>query len=313
MQEYLKAKLTGAEMWRIFYINPAVWLGFLFLGLMICYRPVLAVQVFDLSNFEQSENHDYAGWLISEKLDGVRAIWDGKQLLSKRGNPIAAPEWFTEKLPPFAVDGELWTKRQDFENIASIVLRDKPDKRWRTISYQIFEVPNQKGALFKRLNVLRRWLEKSPVEFVRLIEQIPIQSNEHLQTYFQEITAKGGEGVVVRKGNSEYLTGRLHTALKLKPVNDAECKVIGYTEGKGKFSGMVGSLHCELLPDQMQRLFPKLAQHDRPVEIKLGSGLSHAQRLTPPKIGQIVTFEYNGLTAKGLPRFARFKRVRKEF
>lgn len=300
-------------MWRQFFKNPAIWLGFVFLELMIFYRPVFAVEVFDLSNFEQSENQDYSGWLMSEKLDGVRAIWDGKELLSKRGNPITAPVWFIDALPPFSIDGELWTKRGDFENISSIVLSDTPDKRWNEVSYQIFEVPNQKGGLFRRLNVLKHWLEKSPVDFIHPIEQVRVHSNEHLKAYFQEITAKGGEGIVIRKMNTEYLTGRLKNALKLKRKNDAECKVVGYTEGKGKFTGMVGALVCELLPEQLPRLFPMLARLHRPVKIKLGSGLNNYQRQHPPKISEIVTFEYNGLTKNGLPRFARFKRVRKEF
>ena len=300
-------------MWHSLFKSPAIWLGFVFLGFMIFYRPVFAVEVFDLSNFEKSEHQDYSGWLMSEKLDGVRAIWDGKELLSKRGNPINAPDWFIEALPPFAIDGELWTKRGDFENISSIVLSDTPDKRWHEVSYQIFEVPNQRGGLLQRLSFFQDWLETSPVTFLHVIDQIPVDSNKHLQTYFQSVILQGGEGIVVRKADEAYSTGRLKTALKLKPISDAECKVVGYTEGKGKFTGLVGALECELLSDQLPRLFPKLAKLHRPVRIKLGSGLSDEQRQTPSKMGEIVTFEYNGLTKNGLPRFARFKRVRKEF
>ena len=57
---------------------------------------------------------------MSEKLDGIRAYWDGKELLSKNGNKIYAPTWFLHNLPPFEIDGELWTKRDDFENILII-------------------------------------------------------------------------------------------------------------------------------------------------------------------------------------------------
>ncbi|MEA3419097.1 MAG: hypothetical protein U9Q90_06820, partial [Campylobacterota bacterium] len=91
------------------------------------------------------KDQNITGWVMSEKLDGVRAYWDGKNLISRGDKIIYAPKWFTEKYPPFEVDGELWTKRGDFENITSIV-RDKiPGKEWREIRHYIFEVPRAEG------------------------------------------------------------------------------------------------------------------------------------------------------------------------
>lgn len=300
-------------MFKLRLINPALLLGFVFLGVMIFCRPVNSAEVFDLSNYNPELKQDFQGWLMSEKLDGIRAIWDGKQLCSKRGNPIYAPDWFVKQLPPFAMDGELWTKRGDFENIASIVLSDRLDNRWQNLSYQIFEVPNQTGGLLNRLMVLQQWLQDNPREFIKVIPQELVLDNSAFQARFQQVIAEGGEGLVLRKADEAYLTGRLTTAFKVKATDDAECKVVGYTDGKGRFAGMVGALQCQLLPEQINRLFPELLTLNRPVDIKLGSGLSDALRKQPPKIGEIVTFEYSGLTAKGLPRFARFKRVRKNF
>jgi DNA ligase-1 len=50
------------------------------------------------------------GWMMSEKFDGIRGFWNGKQLLTRGGQQIIAPDWFVENYPPFAIDGELWTK-----------------------------------------------------------------------------------------------------------------------------------------------------------------------------------------------------------
>src|SRR5580658_9321513 len=55
---------------------------------------------------------DLTGWLMSEKLDGVRAYWDGKQFLSRQGNLYRAPDWFIEGLPSVPLDGELWIDRK---------------------------------------------------------------------------------------------------------------------------------------------------------------------------------------------------------
>jgi DNA ligase-1 len=242
-----------------------------------------------------AQNHKVMGWLMSEKLDGIRAIWNGKQLLSKQGNPIHAPDWFLQQLPPFTIDGELWTQRNDFENISSIVRQQQPDQRWQQISYQIFEVPNQAGGLMDRLAVLSEFLNEHPSSFIHIIEQRKISSQDQLKQQLQQVTALGGEGLVVRNPDTPYHSGRSDQALKIKPYQDAECTVIGYKAGKGKYAGQTGSLKCQL---------------DSGLIIFLGSGLSDQQRLTPPALGSLVTFKYYGLTKNKKPRFPVFLRIR---
>jgi DNA ligase-1 len=242
-----------------------------------------------------AQNHKVMGWLMSEKLDGIRAIWNGEQLLSKQGNPIHAPDWFLQQLPPFAIDGELWTQRNDVENISSIVRQQQPDQRWQQISYQIFEVPNQAGGLMDRLAVLSEFLNEHPSSFIHIIEQRKISSKNQLKQQLQQVTALGGEGLVVRNPDTPYHTGRSDQALKIKPYQDAECTVIGYKAGKGKYAGKTGSLKCQL---------------DSGLIIFLGSGLSDQQRLTPPALGSLVTFKYYGLTKNKKPRFPIFLRIR---
>ena len=102
------------------------------------------------------EKHHIDNWLMSEKLDGIRAYWDGKELLSKNGNKIYAPTWFLHNLPPFELDGELWTKRDDFENIQNIVLDTNPSPKWEEVTYNIFEIPNTKGNFEERLKKLEQ-------------------------------------------------------------------------------------------------------------------------------------------------------------
>jgi DNA ligase-1 len=55
---------------------------------------------------------DPVGWWMSEKLDGVRAYWDGNALTSRLGNPFQVPEWFLAGLPSTPLDGELWADRR---------------------------------------------------------------------------------------------------------------------------------------------------------------------------------------------------------
>ncbi|SMM98432.1 DNA ligase (ATP) [uncultured Candidatus Thioglobus sp.] len=234
------------------------------------------------------------GWVMSEKFDGIRGFWDGEQLLTRGGNVIQAPDWFTQNYPPFSIDGELWTKRADFEEISSIVRRKNADERWHKITHQIFEVPNQAGGLLDRLAVLGGYLHNHTDSPIRIIQQYPITQQSQVKQFLQEITRQGGEGIVVRNPNTAYQTGRLKSALKVKKYLDAECVVEKYLPGKGKYTGKMGSLLCKNQNNM----------------IKIGSGFTDAQRQNPPAIGTTITFKYYGLTKKGKPKYPVFLRIR---
>ena len=236
------------------------------------------------------------GWVMSEKLDGVRGFWDGKQLLTRGGNKLNPPAWFVVNYPPFAIDGELWTKRGDFENIVSIVRTKNPDNRWRKITHQIFEIPKQKGGLFERLTILQDFLANNYNTPIKIIKQIPISRKQQLNSFLNTVIQKGGEGVVVRDPSKPYQTGRLDSALKVKRYQDAECVVIEILPGKGKYYGKMGSLLCKMLDNKL---------------IKIGSGFKDSQRQNPPLIGTKITFKYYGLTKNGKPKYASFLRIKK--
>jgi len=235
-----------------------------------------------------------SGWLMSEKLDGVRARWDGHHLISRGGHVFAAPDWFIKGLPPFALDGELWRKRGDFENTVSIVRRKHPHAGWDQITYQIFEVPDQSGGLLERLKVLRNYLSKQPNTYIRIIEQKRCRGKAHLQSWLQQLLSQGAEGVVVRNPDTPYQTGRSANALKVKIYSDAECTIVGYKPGKGKLKGLPGALLCRMDDGRI---------------ISIGSGLNQRLRISPPAVDQVITFKYYGLTKKGIPRYPVFLRL----
>lgn len=250
-----------------------------------------------LGSYQNKPNIDVKDWYMSEKLDGVRAYWDGHSLYSRNGNKFAAPDWFIKDFPEFELDGELWTKRSNFEKTMSIVSKHQPHNGWHKISYQIFEVPNATGDFSQRLNKIKDYLEQYPSSIIKVIPQQICTGKAHLKSFLAHIEQQGGEGLVIRNPEMLYYTGRSHSALKVKTAHDAECKVTAYKEGKGKFKGLTGALFCQL---DDQRI------------ITIGSGLSDEERKNPPTIGSIITYKYNGYTSKGKPRFPVFLRVRKK-
>ncbi|MBE0493441.1 MAG: DNA ligase [Thiomicrospira sp.] len=249
----------------------------------------------EIMALERYENQSIAGWLVSEKLDGVRAYWDGQNLISRGGNHLATPAWFTQDFPPFALDGELWIGREQFEATLSVVMTQTPHDGWKKVGYHIFDVPQASGGLMARLGVLENYLTEHDIPHLNIIPQVTISSAEQLQARLEKEVKNGAEGLVVRDPNVGYQVGRSHDSLKVKPKYDAECKVIGYTEGQGKYTGKVGALIC--LNAQNQHL-------------KLGSGLTDQLRDNPPKIGSQVTYQYSGYTQKGWPRHAVYYRQR---
>jgi DNA ligase 1 len=240
------------------------------------------------------DHEDPQGWWISEKLDGVRAYWDGKQFISRLGNPFLAPKWFTADLPKTPLDGELWIGRKRFQETVSVVRRVKGGDAWKQVSYQVFDAPASQAPFEERLEALSTLLP-AVATFAQRLEHVLCEGAEHLQRELARVEGLGGEGLMLRRPGSRYETGRSSTLLKVKSFHDAEAKVIGHSAGKGKHKGKVGSLTCVAADG---------------TEFSVGTGLSDAERKSPPPIGAIVTYRYQELTKAGVPRFPSFVRVR---
>ncbi len=104
---------------------------------------------------------DLAGWWLSEKLDGVRAYWDGTSLISRLGNRFHAPDWFLAGLPEIPLDGELWIGRKAFQRTVGIVRRQDKTELWKQVRYVAFDAPAFDGAFEGRLAAIRAHIERT--------------------------------------------------------------------------------------------------------------------------------------------------------
>ena len=243
-----------------------------------------------------SSQLDPAPYWVSEKLDGVRAFWDGRMLRFRSGNPVPAPAWFTAALPPQPLDGELWIARERFDQISGIVRSNPPnDRDWKQVRYMVFELPNAPGSFTERIARMRTLVERAHAPWLQMAPQFRVPNSAALKQQLHNIVKQGGEGLMLHRADAPYQTGRQDVLLKLKPWQDAEATVIGYTPGKGKYAGLTGALNMQM-PDGKT--------------FRIGSGLSDALRRNPPPIGALITYRYQSLTGSGIPRFARYLRVR---
>ena len=112
---------------------------------------------------------DVEGWLMSEKLDGLRCIWDGKKMYTRNGNPFYPPKFFIEGLPKdTTLDGELFLGRGEFSKTMSIVRRQDENDEWEDIKYLIFDGPELTGNFKTRLAKLEKVLGKCKNKYVKL-------------------------------------------------------------------------------------------------------------------------------------------------
>ena len=240
---------------------------------------------------------DLTGWWMSEKLDGVRAYWDGEKLVSRLGNTFWAPAWFLDALPKdMPLDGELFGGRKKFQRTVSVVRRqDRSDAAWREISYLIFDAPSQPGPFEDRLAAIETLLATRAVAHLRAHPHELCRGLDHVRGELARVEALGGEGLMMRRPRSKYESGRSSSLLKVKTFHDTEALVIAHLPGAGRHKGRLGALECDL-PDGTR--------------FSVGTGFSDAERASPPAIGAVITFRYQELTTDGVPRFPSYIGVR---
>ena len=257
-------------------------------------RPIDARSIPPLMLAEVYDDVHPSGFWVSEKYDGVRAYWDGTQLLTRAGNRIAAPEWFVAMLPSEALDGELWIGHGRFEELTATVRDSMPDESaWERVRYIVFDLPQHPGPFNERLARLNRVIRDDGA--IQRAPQWQVIDRGALMRDLERIVAAGGEGLMLKRDAVPYRPGRSRDLLKLKPYQDAEAQVIAHIPGKGKHAGRLGALEV---------------RRPNGVVFRIGTGFTDAQRETPAPIGSWVTYRFHGETTNGVPRFASFLRVR---
>lgn len=273
-------------------------LALLFAALPVCADTPLAAPAMLLAEV-YAANVDVTQYWVSEKFDGVRAQWDGHSLRFRGGGLVPAPAWFTAHFPVEPLDGELWIARDQFDALSGTVRKLAPvDAEWRQVHYLVFELPGAAGDFSARVQQMKALIAQAGVPWLQAVEQTRVADRAVLMQRLDAVVRAGGEGLMLHRAGAPYLTGRSDMLLKLKPWQDAEAVVAGYVPGKGKYQGMTGALDMQM-PDGQR--------------FRIGSGLSDALRRQPPPLGTRITYRYQHLTKKGVPRHPRYLRVREDF
>lgn len=262
---------------------------------LIFLYPVFADPLQHGKYFHEDMDIDLTKYYVSEKLDGFRGYWNGKELRSKTGYAYNPPKWFTEKLGDKPLDGELWIGRDKFEDIIPILNGTNNVEDWHKVNYMIFDMPAEDMTFKERVKYMEEYIPLLKLSYVQMIPQKRVNNISELNKVLDNVVAQKGEGLMLHHEDAFYGSGRVNHLLKVKKYDESKGQVIAYKPGKGKYKGMVGALVLKLEDGMI---------------VNIGSGLSDEMRKNPPKKGEMVAFIYNGLTKHGKPRFARYKRMR---
>jgi DNA ligase-1 len=237
---------------------------------------------------------DPTGFLVSEKFDGVRALWDGRTLRTRTGKVLDAPKDFTARLPPEALDGELWMGRNRFDEVSALVRRRRPlPGAWHEVRYLVFEMQRAGGRFDERVERIRAIVDRVQWPQLHAVAQAVVTDRAELKARLQAVLDAGGEGLMLHRADAPNLGGRSEVLLKLKPVHDDDALVIGHTPGQGRFEGQLGALQV---------------RNADGVVFLVGSGFTDEQRRVPPPVGALIVYRFRGQTSHGVPRFASFVR-----
>jgi len=171
---------------------------------------------FLLASSFDSEKHALADYYLSEKLDGVRAYWDG-------------------------------AGRQTFDEVSGIVRRSEANDGWRKIKFMVFELPTAEGDFTMRYQKMLQLYEQEAAPNWGVVEQLePPTSIKELNSMLVKLDGLGGEGLMLKSKAAPYRGGRSDDLLKIKLKNDAQAKVIAHHKGRGRLANVMGSMTVEM-------------------------------------------------------------------
>lgn len=146
---------------------------------------------------------------MSEKLDGWRVMWDGQNFITRQGNILNAPAWFTAGMPNHPLDGELFAGRRNFNAIQGMIAND-----WIGLTFQVFDAPAMDAPFRKRYTFLK---SLTLPDHCGIVKQTRCNGTQHLVAIGDEIIDLGGEGVVVRNPRAKYIAERTWEVLRWVP------------------------------------------------------------------------------------------------
>lgn len=262
-------------------------------------------------------------WYVSEKLDGIRAVWTGKTLLTRSMRPFAwVPDTFLKRLPKCVpLDGEI--TGASFSDVSALSVTQESDAaraKWKNVKYNVFDLPSANEPFESRLRRLRSFRFWSAQ--VTLVDFTPVNNirNEFrkVKGVFDAIVKKGGEGVMLCAATGLYEPKRSYNLLKYKKEVHVEAKITGFHQGQGKYHRKLGKFKCTIegpkgkktffcgtgIPDRLREYY--LFELGECVDIRTDS------TVPVPQKGDTISVSCMEFLPSGVPRFPVYRGLRSD-
>lgn len=247
------------------------------------------------------------------KLDGMRCIAIKKgnsvTLWTRTRKPIVSCPHIEEAIAiqfagqDITLDGELYNHdmKSDFERIIGAVKREYPSDDALLIQYHIYDVVTD-GPLLDRLEKIRVLHSQDGLDPVLVhVSTVGIENEAKMYEMFTRFTSGGYEGLMIRNADGLYENKRSVNLQKVKEFDDAEFKIVGVKEGRGRLKGMLGTFTCQMKDGSI-------------FDVKMSGNQDELTKYLTNKLlwrGKYLTVQYQGLTGKnGVPRFPVGLRIR---
>lgn len=256
-------------------------------------------------DYSKNKGINVIDWFFSIKYDGVRAIWTGKEFITRNNNKINVPTFFLDMFPSnIKLDGEFIYLdnieqypiiKSNFYSMNGLTKEKIPTEiLWRRhVVYMVFDIPIRLTPFNERYDILKKILKSN--RHIKIVRQVKVTSLEKLQKLEQLVVMNGGEGGMLKKHDSYYIQKRTKDLLKVKRFYDNEAIVLDYHV----FNNILSSVLCKWVNGPLK---------DKIFEV--GSGFNDYDRLNYQKVipkGKIITVKYFEIN-DNLPRFPTYKR-----
>ncbi len=189
------------------------------------------------------------------KLDGVRGRFINGNMYSRQGKRIKGLGHIKDQLRQYFVDfdGEITVPGNIFDSASGLIRNDKDVPE---AIYNIFDVPKHPGNKQERYRDYCHWL--NPTDHIKIIEQVMIDGMEELIKFYDSAISAGEEGIVIYNIDHVYRNCRSYDWMRMVPIQSADCRVVGFFEGKRRFEGTLGGIRVNY----------------KGFEVKVGTGFS---------------------------------------
>jgi len=241
------------------------------------------------------DKHNVLGWMWSEKLDGVRALWrpDEGRFVSRSNKPLNVPPSWLEMMKNVRVplDGEFFMGRGRFSDTISAVRKKAPtEEQFKGVQYVVFDIV-ENGIFVDRITRAAQITNNVDDPRIYTLAHRIVGCMGDLLVEYGKIMTAGGEGIMFRNPNMGYDMKRSGKLLKMKGEIDGKATVREIQPGVGKHVGRMGALvvDCFTTPTQC-------------VQFKVGTGFTDEQREAEYPVGTVIRWRAMELTKDGIPR-----------